>query len=387
MENAPISKLRFLQRRLALSEAELEVLKPFREFFVSGKEEFADYFYSVFSGIPETKYIIERLENPGLMKKIWARWFEALFGRDRLDDDFLAYLWRIGGRHVDVGLDQRFTNLGFSVARQFCHGMVISGVPEGKRADLLVALDKLLDLCLLVETSAYIAATTRCDLELINGIADKIRNKITIIGGNIRMLKRKAEPSSPAYEVYEALLMESRMCENMVRDINVYNDVFQRETEYQDVSLEDAVRRAVEHIKPEENFKGVGLEVAISPDASHVHADPRDVRKLLVYALENAFEAAEGEAPRVRVSSGRECTPSEFVCIEIFNTGTPPKPEAVEKFFSPFYSTKAEGSGFGVPIATLAAKKNFGTLAIVPAGAEGTTVKVTLPAAAGQPGP
>jgi signal transduction histidine kinase len=265
--------------------------------------------------------------------------------------------------------------------------MVISGVPEGKRADLLVALDKLLDLCLLVETSAYIAATTRCDLELINGIADKIRNKITIIGGNIRMLKRKAEPSSPAYEVYEALLMESRMCENMVRDINVYNDVFQRETEYQDVLLEDAVRRAVERIKPEENFRGVGLEVAISPDASHVHADPRDVRKLLVYALENAFEAAEGESPRVRVSSDRGCMPSEFVCIEIFNTGTPPKPEAIEKFFSPFYSTKAEGSGFGVPIAALAAKKNFGTLAIVPAGAGGTTVKVTLPAAVGQPGP
>lgn len=288
---------------------------------------------------------------------------------------------------MEVGLDQRFTNLGFSVVRQFCHGMVISGIPEEKRADVLVALDKLMDLCLLVETSAYIAATTRCDLELINGIADKIRNKITIIGGNIRMLKRKAEPSSPAFEIYENLIMESRMCENMVKDINVYNDLFQRETEFQDVSLEDALRRAVERIKPEENFKGVALEVAISPDASYVHADPHDVKKLLVYTLENAFEAAEGDAPRVRVSADKGCMPAEFVCIEFFNTGTPPKPEAIEKFYSPFYSTKAEGSGFGVPIAVLAAKKNFGTFEILPAGDEGTSVKVTLPAAARQAAP
>lgn len=387
MENVPINRLRFLQQRLALSEAELEVLRPFREFFVSGKDKFADYFYGVFSGIPETKYIIERLDDPGRMKRIWARWFESLLGRDALDDKFLAYLWRIGGRHVEVGLDQRFTNLGFSVVRQFCHGMVISGIPEEKRADVLVALDKLMDLCLLVETSAYIAATTRCDLELINGIADKIRNKITIIGGNIRMLKRKAEPSSPAFEIYENLIMESRMCENMVKDINVYNDLFQRETEFQDVSLEDALRRAVERIKPEENFKGVALEVAISPDASYVHADPHDVKKLLVYTLENAFEAAEGDAPRVRVSADKGCMPAEFVCIEFFNTGTPPKPEAIEKFYSPFYSTKAEGSGFGVPIAVLAAKKNFGTLEISPAGDEGTSVKVTLPAAARQAAP
>lgn len=387
MENVPLNKLRFLQKRLALSEAELDVLKPFREYFVSSKEEFADYFYKVFSGISETKYIIERLEEPERLKGTWARWFENLFGRDRLDDDFLAYLWHIGGRHVAVGLDQRFTNLGFSAVRQFCHGVVMSGVPEGKRADILVAVDKLLDLCLLVETSAYITTTTRCDLELINGIADKIRNKVTIIGGNIRMLKRKVEPSSPAYEVYENLLMESRMCENMVKDINVYNDLFQRDTEFQNVSLEDAVRRAIERIKPEENFKGVSLEVAISPDAAHVHADPRDVRKLLLYTLENAFEAAEGDAPHVKVSSDRKCTRAEFVCIEIFNTGTPPKPEAIEKFYSPFYSTKAEGSGFGVPIALLAAKKNFGTLTIVPAGKEGTTVKVTLPAAMQQPRP
>jgi len=380
MDKVPLERLRFLKKRLALSEAELEVLRPYREAFAASGREFAEHFNSVFSSIPETRYIIERVEEPGRLKRAWANWFETLFRRDSLDDSFLSYLWRIGIRHVEVGLDQRFTNLGFSVVRQFCQRVIISKVPEGASTDVTVAVDKLLDLCLLVETSAYIAATTRCDLELINGIADKIRNKITIIGGTLRMLKRKSSPTDPASEVYEGLLVESAMCENLVRDISVYNDVFQREPEFGKVSLREVIDRAVERLKPEENFKGVRLELAIDPGASEVLADPRDLKQLFFYTLENAFEAAGGDAPRVRVASSRECVPVGFVCFEIFNSGVPPKVEAIEKFFSPFYSTKPRGSGFGVPISALAAKKNFGSFAIEPVPEAGTKVRVSLPA-------
>ncbi len=65
--------------------------------------------------------------------------------------------------------------------------------------------------------------------------------------------------------------------------------------------------------------------------------------------------------------------------MEVFNSGTLPLKENVEKFFSPFYTTKPEGSGFGVPISALAARKNFGRFTIEPAE-EGTKVVLTLPA-------
>ncbi len=108
--------------------ADLQALDPYREIFVRRKDQFAQHFYDMFDNIPETHLILEHEGRPGFLKKAWAAWFEFFF-RTRLDDTLLAYLWRIGVRHVEVNLDQRFSNLGFSVIRQFCHDIVLSEIP------------------------------------------------------------------------------------------------------------------------------------------------------------------------------------------------------------------------------------------------------------------
>jgi signal transduction histidine kinase len=376
--NIPYEKLDLFREKLALGNKELSALAPYREAFGGKSKEFSDYMDKVFSDITETKIIMERMDDPARLRSFWRLWFEKLFGNE-LNDDFIAFLWRIGMRHVEVGLDQRFSNLGFSVVRRFFQQIVETDIPPEKRYDVAVAIDKLIDFCLLVETSAYISATTRCDIELIKGIADRIRNKITIIGGYIRLLQKKAPPGDAAYDIYANLINESTMCEHMVKDINVYNDIFQRVPEFQNLKLKDLLDVAIERLKPEEKFPDVRLTVDLDPDASTVSSDPRDIKHLLYYTLENALEFAGGGTPNVRVSTSKECPPEHFVCVEIFNSGAPPKKENVEKFFSPFYTTKAEGSGFGVPISALAARKNFGNFIIEPAD-DGTRVIVTLPA-------
>jgi signal transduction histidine kinase len=147
----------------------------------------------------------------------------------------------------------------------------------------------------------------------------------------------------------------------------------------------DVVAKAVERLKPEKKFPGVSLRIDLGADIPTVSADPRDLKQLFYYTLENAFESAGGEKPHVRLSLSDECPPAHFVCVEIFNSGMPPKKEHVEKFFSPFFTTKPEGSGFGVPISSLAARKNFGKFAIEPAEG-GTRVVVTLPASPNEAG-
>ncbi|MBI4680306.1 MAG: hypothetical protein HY753_03645 [Nitrospirae bacterium] len=74
---------------------------------ISKKYDFSDYFYNFFSSIPETKIFLEHYETPGFLKKAWAYWFESLFTKN-LNEEFMHYLWKIGIRHVEVNLDQRF---------------------------------------------------------------------------------------------------------------------------------------------------------------------------------------------------------------------------------------------------------------------------------------
>jgi len=88
-------------------------------------------------------------------------------------------------------MDQRFLNLGFALARQFCHDVLAAEAPPERYEPLVRAIDKVLDLCVLVETTAYIEAATRCDVEVIRGVVDRLRAPVTVIAGNLQRLHRK----------------------------------------------------------------------------------------------------------------------------------------------------------------------------------------------------
>ncbi len=375
--SVPHHKLHFFQEKIGLTESELHQIAPFKDTFVEHSKEFADHFYRVFFSIPETRLILEHVGRHDFLLEAWAHWFRTLFAGE-LDHRFLSYLWRIGERHVEINLDQRFTNLGFSVARQFCHQIILSTAPSRETGTACRVVDKLLDLCVLVETSAYIEATTHCDLEVIKGIADRVRNPITVIGGHLRRLQKKVDAGDPAYGVFESLISESAGCERMVMDMKTFIDTFQEEAEFQPVALEGAVRHALERLQPERASSNATVSIELDRTSPYVIGDHRELQNMFYYLLQNSLEAVDPGNPYIRVSSAPKDTPPHSIEIEIFNTGIPPKAEDLEKLFYPFYSTKPSGSGFGLPIAKLAVRKHFGKIAIHPIPGQGTKVVVVL---------
>ena len=374
----PYEKLLQFQASLGLTEDSLTQLDPYRDLFVSKKDEFAAHFHDVFQGIPEAKLVLDYEERPGIMLRIWSHWFERIF-RSKLDQELYSYLWKIGLRHVEVNLDQRFSNLGFSVIRQFCHRIILAEIEHGSRTHLLQLIDDIMDLCLLVETSAYIEATTRCDIEIIKGIADRVRNPVTVIGGSIKRLQKKVDTGSPAYGVYESLLSENSRLEHMVTDIKMYFEMFQEDAEFRTLELEPLIKKALESLTGNNRFAGISLEIALSPQAMRTIADARDMENMFHHLLENSFEAADPIDPRVRITSREVQEPHPGTMIEIFNTGRPIKEDEFDKFATPFFSTKPAGTGFGIPIIRLAVRKNHGKVIFLPAPDEGMTVMITLP--------
>ncbi|MCU0596883.1 MAG: ATP-binding protein, partial [Desulfobacterota bacterium] len=59
--------------------------------------------------------------------------------------------------------------------------------------------------------------------------------------------------------------------------------------------------------------------------------------------------------------------------------GKPPNQEDMDNLFVPFYSSKSHGTGFGLPIAQLAAKKNMGEIYIERVPGQGTRCIIQLP--------
>jgi signal transduction histidine kinase len=376
---APLHKLNLFREEIGLNNEDMRALDPFRLAFFNRKEEFAEYFYELFWGIPATLAILEGEKVPGTLKQMWAFWFGELFSRD-LDDGFLSWLWRIGVRHVAVSLDQRFSNLGFALIRQFCHRIIMEEIPLAARDRVFVVVDKLIDLCLLVETTAYIENTTNCDIEVMREMADRVRNPAMIIGWNVRKLQRKVDAGSKDYKVYEMLISENQRIEAMVKDIKVYMDLFQAEPHLETVHLRLLIDEVLETLRKETGNDGVKITVSIHGAASSLKGDMEELRYLFYHLLQNSFEAVPTENGVITVTSVPDPENLHYARISVFNTGETPSEDA-DKLFSPFFSTKLTGTGFGLPIAKVVARKHLGRLEVVPESGKGTTVVITLPKA------
>lgn len=376
--SVPFGKLRTFRKWLGLTEEDLETLAAYSNFFIRHKDEFAAYFHDFFVKIPEAKLIIEHERKEGYLLHAWANWFELLFSKG-LDEGFLEYLWRVGTRHVEINLDKRFSNLGFSVVRQFCHQVVQAELPPEKAAEVLAALDKLVDFCLLVETDAYLAMTTRCDIEIIKGVADRIRNPVVVIGGNVGRLLKHVDPNDPVYPIYRFIHSQSTKCERLVSDIGTYMEVFEEEPLFERISIESLLDEVLEGLISGGRYAQPLIEKDIDAGASHILADRKDMKALFVHLIENALEALAEENRLLKISSSLEGASPHSLAIEIFNSGVPISKENLEQLFSPFFTTKEGGTGFGLAIARLAARKNMGRLRIEPVKDEGTRVVLFLP--------
>jgi signal transduction histidine kinase len=373
----PLDKLHIFKEKIGIDANDLALLASFRTLFLDRKDEFGEYFYNVFWGMPATKTILEGEKSPGILKRTWSSWFEAFFSAD-FDDKFLGWLWRIGVRHVEVSLDQRFSNLGFAIVRQFCHGIVLKEVPLEMKAPILSIIDKLLDLCVLVETSAYIENTMSCDLEVMRGMADRVRNPAMIIGWNIKRLQDKVNTESKEYKVYKMLMAENERLEGMVKDIKVYIDLFQAEPGSGTVELGEIINEVVDRLKEEGTNGNVPVDISINQAVSLLKGDRREFTHLFYYLIQNSMEAAGNDNPRITITSEIDLDSPRYLRIEIFNTGELPQ-EKMEQLLSPFFSTKLKGTGFGLPIAQVVVRKHLGRLEIRPLSGKGTSVVVSLP--------
>lgn len=372
----PFEKITWFQEKLGFGEEDRQRIVASGGIFRGKAEEFAESIYQFFNEIPETKTILGHDRRGLHLKRLWVQWYQLLF-EDPLSRNALTYLWRSGLRHLEVNVDKRYINLGYAFVRQFLHRAAPKG--ENSGGAILLALDKMVDFCLLVETHAYVTASSQCDMEVVKGISHQVRNPLTVIGGNILRLQRNVQPDSPLYKTYEIILQENKRLEAMVRDTNVYSDLFQKEPLISDYHLDTILTRVLKRLQSMDEAKTARIELALDPRAPLVRADRVDLETIFYYLLQNSLEGADPDDPLVRISSKPLESDVPFLEVEIFNTGHAPGAEDMKNVFVPFFSSKPHGTGLGLPIALLAARKNLAELYLEPVDGEGTRCLLRLP--------
>jgi two-component sensor histidine kinase len=378
INNVPYDRLMFFKEQVGLDQKDLDHLHRHSDLFASRKEKFAAYFEEVFGNISQTRPYLEVQDYPGQLQRVWMNWFARLFSSP-IDQKFFDGMWKSGQTHVRINLDHRFVNLGYCLARGFCKDIVEKQLPLEERFSVHNAVEKLLDLCLLIETDAFVTSTFQCDSEVIKGIAHQIRNPIMVIGASMMRLMRKEHVSQKtASETYETVLDESRRMEKMVADVSIFNEIFHSTSEWSVSSLHEQLKKAVDKCHRKKDLKHLNLQMGFAGADIQVLGNPREIHLLFNHLLENAIEAVDPDNPVVTIQTSLDPGTPRFALVEIFNTGKLANSDDIEVLFTPFYSTKAAGTGMGLPIARAVVQKIKGKV-ILQEAEGGVVCFITLP--------
>ena len=205
-------------------------------------------------------------------------------------------------------------------------------------------------------------------------IAHEIRTPLATIRGLLELLQADLPVGDQRRQYIDRVLIgvdrQNRLVENLLT-------LSQPEPEtWQAVSLPEALDELVAMVPHDPRL----LVERVDPDAvPPVWGDPFRLAEVFTNLIENALEAApEGGTVRVRVESHGD----EHVRVLVENAGVGIPPEMQERIFHPFFTTKARGTGLGLPIARQIVEAHRGTLNVESDGRSETTFVVELPTTA-----
>lgn len=201
-------------------------------------------------------------------------------------------------------------------------------------------------------------------------LAHEVRNPLNAIAMRARLLRNEvATGASEDVRAIEAEVVRLRRLTDRIGD--TLRDPRGTPTA---VDLGEAVRRSVERMG-----WSVVVEADPSTDAT-VRVDEVRLASVVENLLANALDATT-ESNSITAPVARVIRDGERVILEVSDTG-PGIPEAAqERMFDPFFTTKSSGSGVGLAIVRRFVEAASGRIEFA-SDAAGTTVRVSLPAAA-----
>jgi signal transduction histidine kinase len=145
------------------------------------------------------------------------------------------------------------------------------------------------------------------------------------------------------------------------------------------VDVNYVVAEALEYVQFKRKIEDVRIESKLAADLPAVLADPTHLLQVMLSVLVNALDAV-GPDGRIEVETRRE----KGVTILVRDDGCGIPAENLGRIFEPFFTTKevGKGTGLGLSIGRDLLKRYSGEIGVESAAGKGTTVTITLPAAA-----
>lgn len=343
-----------------------------------------DDFYDEIDRHPDARKVItggrDQIER---LKSTLIRWVRELLG-GTYDPAYVERRWRVGCRHVEIGLDQVFTNVALSRLRAGLIEAIYrvwTGDPETLRLTVQ-SVNRLLDLDLAVIEDAYqseyfqrIQRSERLATlgQVAGGVAHELRNPLNVVKTSVYYLLHARNPTPEK---------KAEHLHRIERHVELADAVITALSNFAKTPVPNLLPVSVDWLVRETlevNPLGTGIEVIQSLPAGlpQVLCDADQLQIVLGNLIRNARDAMPSGGT-LRIEAAAE---DSFVEVSVADDGVGIKPEDLARLTEPLFSTKARGLGLGLAIARSILDKNQGSLRVESSYGHGSRFTVRLNAA------
>ena len=207
----------------------------------------------------------------------------------------------------------------------------------------------------------------------VSGLAHDIKTPLIAIGGFTSWVKNHTEENSPCLEKLDIVIRETMRLENMVKDMLDFSRPL--ELHLEDGDIVPDLKECVAILESMAQDRNVTIRIESQEAIPSVLFDPMKIKQALINLIMNAIQASP-EGGIVTISSYQK----KSHCItDVSDHGCGIPLDKRESIFAPFFTTKREGTGLGLPIAKKIVEAHGGHMEVVDNPEKGITFRIFIP--------
>jgi two-component system cell cycle sensor histidine kinase/response regulator CckA len=222
---------------------------------------------------------------------------------------------------------------------------------------------------------------------LASGIAHDFGNILMVVGSHADVMRLRTDADDPRHSHVDAIQAAVTRGADLARQLLAFSRHREFEPTRMDLSasiekLAALLRRLV--------GSTIKLETDLSADARFIAADATQFEQIVLNLTLNARDAmpqggtitfTTAPAANGPMPPAVEAAPGDFVCFSVTDTGCGIRDEVKPHIFEPLFTTKQEGAGTGIGLATVheIVTRHGGHITVESVAGLGTTFRVYLP--------
>jgi len=211
--------------------------------------------------------------------------------------------------------------------------------------------------------------------ELAAGTAHEIRNPLTSVRGLIQVLESRFPKEDPAREHITVMLKEIDYINHIIKELLLLARRSSPNLSF--ASLPAVLDQILLLVEGESSRKGIYIHKDYKNDSPLVVLDEDQMKQVFLHLATNAIHAM----PTGGVLSvhARYLKQEDMITVSFQDTGMGIPEENLSRIFHPFFTTRPEGTGLGLPISYQIVDNHGGNLSVQSVVGKGSCFTVKLP--------